>query len=99
MWGVVWYGGLALAGLVVAAIAFARPAALARKLVVAEAAAPVHVTDELVRVSSGRRGSATYRKQNIAVSGGGRGYLLVSPPRELWVRRSTGSRAARSSAS
>ena len=85
VWGVVWYGGLGLAGLVVVAVAFARLPPSRGNLVVAEAAAPVHVTDELVRVSSGRRGSATYRQQNIAVSGGGRGYLLVSPPRELWV--------------
>ena len=85
IWGVVWYGGLTLVGLVLAAIAFARLPPARDKLVVAEAAAPIHVTDELVRVSSGRHGTGTYRRQNIAVAGGGRGSLVVSPPRELWV--------------
>ena len=85
VWGVVWYGGLALAGLVVAGVAFARLPPSRGALAVAEAVAPIRVTDELVRVSSGRHGFATYRKQNISVAGGGRGYLVVSPPRELWV--------------
>jgi hypothetical protein len=84
-WPRLWYGGLTFAGLVFATMGFMALPPWRGSLVVAEAVAPVQVTDELVHETSGRWGSATYRRQNIAVSGGGRGHLIVSPPRTLWV--------------
>jgi hypothetical protein len=84
-WGVFGSGLLALGGLVVAAMSVVRLPPSREALAVAEAVAPIHVTDELVRESSGRHSSGTWRRQNISVAGGGRSYLVVSPPRTLWV--------------
>jgi hypothetical protein len=85
-WGVFGSGLLVLGGLVVAGMSVVRLPPSREALAVAEAVAPIHVTDELVRESGGRHSSGgTWRRQNIPVAGGGRSYLVVSPPRTLWV--------------
>ncbi len=84
LWGAVWFGGIALAGLVLAIYCLLRLPPARASLAAAEAVAPIHVTDELVHETR-RRGASTWRRQNVAVAGAGRGHLVVSPPRTLWV--------------
>ncbi|MGA0597174.1 hypothetical protein [Enterovirga sp. CN4-39] len=82
---VLWFGGLALAGLVIAVMAFRALPVAREALAVAEAVAPVYAADEWVREGGGKWGTTTRRRQDIAVAGSGRGYLIVSPPRSLRV--------------
>ena len=82
---VLWFAGLALAGLVIAAMAFRALPVAREALAVAEAVAPVYAADEWVQEGSGKWGTTPRRRQDIAVAGSGRGYLIVSPPRSLRV--------------
>jgi hypothetical protein len=85
IWGVLWLIGVVLLGLFLLLKGATTRPPTREALTVADHVGPLSYTTPLVRVSRGRRGTATYRTQIIPLSVPGLGYMQVSPPPTLWV--------------